>query len=142
MLAPNFQLVAVDLRCAEARRLAQKLLPVTTAVFGHRRIYRVCDVASAEQFVDPATKTVIVEIQVVTLEFANVAESSVDPNELRKAVARLSAFCLAWRHCEGAVDGDDESLVRALDDVTDPRVTDRIVLWLGCHPSVDTVYDA
>ena len=59
-----------------------------------------------------------------------------------QAVARLSAFCLAWRHCEGAVGGDDESLVRALDDVTDPRVTDRIVLWLGCHPSVDTVYDA
>ena len=128
-------LVAVDLSCMEATELAAKILPTTAAVYARRWFYFVKFTLPDEDFVDPVFDKAFVEIRDVTAEFANIGAAEIEIRELLRAVGRLAAFSLAKRYCEGVVDGDDESLVCALDDVADPSVVDRIVLWLFDYPS-------
>jgi hypothetical protein len=83
----------------------------------------------------------IVEIRDATTEFSNVGASEIEIGKLLRAIARLAAFCLGKRHCVGVIEGDDESLVQSLDDVANPKVVDRIVLWLFEYLSSGTSCD-
>jgi hypothetical protein len=136
-LPTGFQLIVVELLCVEAVDLAPGILPATPAAFGRCWIYRVSGRAAIEQFEDPVTREILFVTRDVTSEFANVAESAISPEELLRAVARLAAFCLARRHCDGVVDDDDETLIRALDNLADANVTERIIVWLD-YPPADT----
>jgi hypothetical protein len=138
---PSGCLVAVDLNCIEATELAAKILPKTTAVYDRCWFYLIKGTLSAEKFLNPVSDNALVQIRDSTAEFANVGASEIEIGELLKTVTRLAAFSLAKRYCEGVVDGDDESLICALDDVANPSVVDRIVLWLFECPSSDTVCD-
>jgi len=134
-------LVAVDLSCMEATELAARILPTTAAVYAHRWFYFVKSTLPDENFADPVFDKALVEIRDVTAEFANIGASEVEIGQLLRAVGRLAAFSLAKRYCEGVVDGDDESLVCALDNVVNPSVVDRIVLWLFDYPSSAIICD-
>jgi hypothetical protein len=122
-------LVAVSLNCHEAANLATKILPATSAVYDRKWIYLIKGELSAEQFVDPVSDEAIVEFRDTTADFANVGALAIEADALLRAVARLAAFCLAKRHCRGVAVDDDESLIGALDDVADARVTERIIVW-------------
>jgi hypothetical protein len=129
-------LVAVDLSCIEATELAAKILPTTAAVYARRWFYFVKSTLPDDNFADPVFDKALLEIRDVTAEFANIGAAEIEIRELLRAVGRLAAFCLAKRYCDGVVDGDDESLVRTLDDVADARVTERIIVWIN-YPSAD-----
>jgi hypothetical protein len=134
-------LVAVILCCKETAELAAAVLPATPAVFGDHWFYLARGKTPAERFVDPVSGETIVEIREATREFAETGASEIEIGELLRAVGRLAAHCLGKRHCDGVIDGDDESLIRSLDDVANPRLVDRIVLWLLEHPSSGTICD-
>jgi hypothetical protein len=129
-------LVAVTLCCKEAVELAADMLPATPAVFSDRWFYLTRGETPAERFVDPALGESVVEIRDADAEFAHVGASTIDAGKLLSAVARLAAFCLARRHCNGVVDSDDECLVRWLNNVADANVAERILVWLD-HPPAD-----
>ena len=122
--------------CKEAVELAADMLPARPAVFGDRWFYLARGETPAERFVDPALGEAVVEIRNADAEFAYVGASTVDAGTLLSAVARLAAFCLARRHCDGVVDSDDECLVRSLDNVADANVVERILVWLE-HPPAE-----
>jgi len=128
-------LVAVVLHCKEADELAAAMLPATAAVFGEHWLYLAEGKAPAERFTDPQSGQPIVEIRDATSEFTAVGASTVDAKELFRTAARLAAFCLSRRHCDGVIDGDDENLIRALDNIADARVTERIVFWIDYPPA-------
>jgi hypothetical protein len=134
-------LVAVDLNCSEATELAAKILPTTAAVYAHRWFYFVKSTLPDENFADPVFDKALLEIRDVTAEFANIGAAEIEIRELLRAVARLAAFSLAKRYCEGVIDGDEESLVCALDDLANPLIVERIVYWLFEIPSSNTVCD-
>lgn len=104
-------LVAVALRCKEFDELAVKILPATPAVFGGQWFYLTNGEVTAEKFADAVSGETIIEIHEATDEFANVGGSQTEIDELLGAVARLAAHSLGKRHCEGVIDGDDESLI-------------------------------
>ena len=134
------RLISVDLSCFEATELAAKILPTTAAVYARRWFYFVRSTVPDDNFADPLSDKALLEIRDVTAEFASIGAAEIELRELLRAAGRPAAFSLAKRHCEGVVDGDDESLVSALDDVAHPSVVDRIVLWLFDYPS-STVCD-
>jgi hypothetical protein len=134
-------LVSVGLSCIEATELAAKILPITAAIYDRRWFYFVKFTLPDENFLDPVFDKALVEIRDVTAEFANIGAAEIEIRELLRAVGRLAAFSLAKRYCEGVRDGDDESLVCALDDVANPSIVDRIVLWLFDYPSFAIVCD-
>src|SRR5262249_42619244 len=99
-------LVAVILCCKEADELAATILPATPAVFGDRWFFLVTGEAAPEKFVDPVSGETIVEIRDATAEFANVGASTIELDELLKAVKQLAAHTLGRRYCEVVIDGD------------------------------------
>jgi hypothetical protein len=134
-------LVVVDLSCIEATELAAKILPTTAAVYDRCWFYIVKGKLSAQHFADPVSDKALVQIGDSCAEFANIGASEIEADALLRAVARLAAFCLAERYCDGVVDGDEESLVCALDDLANPSIVERIVYWLFEIPSSNTVCD-
>jgi hypothetical protein len=150
-------LVDVDLDCVEAIDLAPKMLPATSAIFGRPSkpkshwLYQVEGEVRTIKFVDPVSGEMLLEIrgdgsQTVfprsvhqsgeIVEWANDGEpAATNMKELIRAGARIAAHVLGKRYCKNVIVGDDESLRQALDGVTDPRVTDRIILWLDSLPA-------
>ncbi len=113
---PSGNLLDVDLDCAEALRLADHFLPQTGLVHGRpskpasHRFYRCDEPGAIEQFKDPATKAMLVELrgqggQTVIppslhpdgerLAWVSYGDpSSLKLTDLRRAVRRLAAACL------------------------------------------------
>ena len=132
--------------------LADKILPATTSIFGRKskpgshRLYRVAGKVPTVKFVDPVTGKMIHEIrgdgsQTVfpgsthpsgeLIDWILDGEPApIDLKELIRAGARLAAHVLGQRYCNGVVAGDDASLRRALDDVANPAIVERILFWL------------
>jgi hypothetical protein len=129
-------LVAVDLSCIEATELAAKILPVTAAVYGRSWFYLINGRLPSEKFVDPLSDETIVEIRDATAEFSNIGTSEIEIGKLLKAVRQLAAHTLERRYCEGAIDGDAESLIQSLDHVANAQVVERILVWLD-HPPAE-----
>ena len=134
-------LVVVDLSSSEVTELAAKILPPSAAIYDHNWFYLVKGRLPLEEFVDPVIAGALVEIGDASADFSNIGASEIGADTLLKAVARLAAFCLAKRYCEGVVDGDEESLACALDDLANPLIVERIVYWLFEIPSSNTVCD-
>jgi hypothetical protein len=134
-------LVVVDLSCIEAAELGAKILPATTAVYDHSRFYIVEGELSAESFEDPVSNKKLVRIGDASADFANIDAAEIEADILLRAVARIAAFSLAKRYCEGVIDGDEESLACALDDLANPLIVERIVYWLFEIPCSNTACD-
>jgi hypothetical protein len=78
----------VSLCCKEAAELAAAILPVT-AVFGDSWLYLVRGTALTENFVDPMSGEMIVEIRDATAEFANVGASAIELDDCSKQSGSL-----------------------------------------------------
>src|SRR5262249_20597156 len=143
-------LIDVDLDCPEAIELASAILPATKAVFGRsskpdsHRLYRASGKFATTKFIDPVSNKMLLEIrgdggsQTVfpgslhpsgeAIEWTDDGEPTViDVRGLTRDCARLAAFILGKRYCGRVLDGDEESLREALDDVSDPRVIERVI---------------
>jgi hypothetical protein len=135
-------LVVVELSCIEAVELAPKILPPTAAVYDRNWFYWTKGSLPSQQFVDPVTAGILVRIGDASAEFSNIGASEIEIGEMLRAVARLASFCMAKRYCEGVIDGDEESLVSALDDLVNPLIVERITYWLFEIPSSNDVCGA
>jgi hypothetical protein len=141
-----------DIDCPEANSLADKILPATPSIFGRKskpgshRVFRVAGKVPTIKFLDPVSGKMIHEIrgdgsQTVfpgsthpsgeTIEWSIDGEpAAIKVEELVRAGARLAAHVLGQRYCEGVVAGDDAGLRRALDNLANPAIVERILLWL------------
>jgi hypothetical protein len=134
-------LVVVDLVYNEAVELAAKILPATPAAYDRSRFYLVKGTLPGERFMDPVSNKALVRIGDASAEFSSVGASEIETGELLRAVARLAAFCLGKRYGKGVIDGDEESLVCALDDLANALIVERIVYWLFEIPSSNPLCD-
>jgi Bifunctional DNA primase/polymerase, N-terminal/Primase C terminal 2 (PriCT-2)/Family of unknown function (DUF5906) len=160
-------LVDGDLDCSEAIDLAPEILPPTTAIFGRRSkpeshwLYRVKGAAPAEKFTDPLTGEMLVELRgnggLQTIFPGSIHPSGelvewfndeafddelptpteVEADTLRKAFRKLAACSLIRRYYKNAEDVIDDQCVEQAIRELDPRVGERVRIWLGMQPSAN-----
>jgi hypothetical protein len=150
-------LTDVDLDCVEAIELAPKVMPATDSKFGRntkRRshwLYIVDGPAPTARFSDPISGKTLLELRgdggLQTVFPGSIHPSgeliewetdgqpaAISPAELCKRGKWLAACCLVKRYCQNVT--DYASLLRAL-EIVDPRVAERICVWLGIRSSQD-----